>query len=67
MFEFSTGQTVYIACGVTDLRKIFSGLAAIVVEAMLIHQSDTDYSFIDHLLPWSPEIPEFCRTNQPNK
>jgi len=30
MFEFSTGQTVYIACGVTDLRKSFSGLAAIV-------------------------------------
>ena len=38
-----------------------------IFEAMLIHQSDTDYSFIDHLLPWSPEIPEFCRTNQPNK
>ncbi len=30
MFEFITETTVYIACGTTDLRKSFTGLAAIV-------------------------------------
>lgn len=28
---------------------------------MMEHEEDTDYSFIDNLLPWSDEIPEICK------
>lgn len=31
-----------------------------VMETMLQHRSDTDYSFIDDLLPWSPNLPDEC-------
>ena len=27
------------------------------------HQDDTDYSFIEELLPWSDQLPEICRSN----
>lgn len=30
MLDFTAGTQVYLACGVTDLRKSFNGLAAIV-------------------------------------
>lgn len=30
MLELSAGTTVYLACGVTDLRKSYNGLAAII-------------------------------------
>ena len=30
MLDFSGSTTVYLACGVTDLRKSYTGLAAIV-------------------------------------
>ena len=30
MLEFSNGTAVYLACGATDLRKSFTGLAAII-------------------------------------
>lgn len=26
------------------------------------HQDDTDYSFIEELLPWSDQLPEICRS-----
>ena len=26
------------------------------------HQDDTDYSFIEELLPWSNQLPEICRS-----
>ena len=25
------------------------------------HEEDTDLSFLDDLLPWSPNLPEYCR------
>lgn len=28
---------------------------------MMDHEDETDYSFIDKLLPWSDDIPEICR------
>ena len=28
---------------------------------MMDHEDETDYSFIDRLLPWSDDIPEICR------
>ncbi|MDO4977344.1 MAG: hypothetical protein Q4E53_08795 [Eubacteriales bacterium] len=28
---------------------------------MMEHEEDTNYSFIDKLLPWSDEIPEICK------
>lgn len=31
-----------------------------VMETMLLRRSDTDHSFIDDLLPWSPNLPEEC-------
>ena len=31
MLDLATGTQVYIACGATDLRKSFTGLAAIVM------------------------------------
>ena len=30
MLDFSGSTTVYLACGVTDLRKSYTGLAAII-------------------------------------
>ena len=30
MLDFSGNATVYLACGVTDLRKSYTGLAAII-------------------------------------
>ncbi|MFR0073217.1 MAG: IS66 family insertion sequence element accessory protein TnpB [Blautia caecimuris] len=30
MLDLSGGTTVYLACGVTDLRKSYNGLAAII-------------------------------------
>ena len=26
------------------------------------YQNDTDYSFIEELLPWSDQLPEICRS-----
>lgn len=31
-----------------------------VMETMLKHQNDTDYKFIENLLPWSPNLPQEC-------
>ena len=28
---------------------------------MMEHEEDTDYSFIDDLLPWSKSIPDICK------
>lgn len=28
---------------------------------MMEHEEETDYGFIDKLLPWSDELPEICR------
>ena len=28
---------------------------------MMEHEEETDYGFIDKLLPWSEELPEICR------
>jgi len=33
-----------------------------IMETMLKHGNDTDYSFIEELLPWSQTIPEACKT-----
>lgn len=33
-----------------------------IFETMRGHQKDTDYNFIEDLLPWSSAIPEECRT-----
>ncbi|MGQ4188121.1 IS66 family insertion sequence element accessory protein TnpB, partial [Blautia sp. GBKS_5] len=30
MLDLAGGTTVYLACGVTDLRKSYNGLAAII-------------------------------------
>ena len=32
-----------------------------LLEEVCAHQDDTDYSFLDNLLPWSDTIPEICR------
>ena len=32
-----------------------------LLDTMRKRQRDTDYSFINELLPWSPSIPEYCR------
>lgn len=32
-----------------------------LLDTMRKRQKDTDYSFIDDLLPWSPSLPEHCR------
>jgi len=32
-----------------------------LLDNMRKHQKDTNYSFIDELLPWSPAIPEYCK------
>lgn len=32
-----------------------------LLENLKEHQEDTDRSFIDDLLPWSPKLPEICR------
>ena len=34
-----------------------------VLDSMRCHQKDTDYSFIDDLLPWSPKLPDFCKSS----
>jgi transposase len=34
-----------------------------VLDTMRCHQEDTDYSFIDDLLPWSPKLPDTCKLN----
>ena len=34
-----------------------------VLDAMRRNQNNTDHTFIDDLLPWSPRIPESCKTN----
>ncbi len=33
---------------------------------MLEHEDDTEYSFIDELLPWSESIPEICKVKKTN-
>lgn len=38
-----------------------------VLETMAAHQNDTDYTFIDDLLPWSPNLPDICRSLAPEK
>ena len=57
-------KAVYIVCGYTDLRSGMDRLAALV-EALLTeiskHLDDTDRSFLDDLLPWSPNLPANCR------
>jgi transposase len=32
-----------------------------LLDTMRKHQKDTDYSFIDELLPWSLSLPDYCR------
>lgn len=32
-----------------------------LLETLKDHQDDTDRSFIDELLPWSPTLPDICR------
>jgi transposase len=32
-----------------------------LLDTMRKHQKDTDYSFIDDLLPWSPSLPDYCK------
>ena len=34
-----------------------------VLTVLKDHQDDTDYSFIEELLPWSGQLPEICRSN----
>ncbi len=36
-----------------------------LLETMKNHQADTNYDFIDTLLPWSKELPEECKTSVP--
>jgi transposase len=38
-----------------------------LLETMKNHQADTNYDFIDTLLPWSKELPEECKTSIPLK
>jgi len=38
-----------------------------VLETMAAHQKDTDYTFIDDLLPWSPNLPDVCKSMALNK
>ena len=33
-----------------------------VLTVLKDHQDDTDYSFIEKLLPWSDQLPEICRS-----
>ena len=33
-----------------------------VLTVLKDHQDDTDYSFIEELLPWSDQLPEICRS-----
>lgn len=33
-----------------------------VLTVLKDHQDDTDYSFIEELLPWSEQLPEICET-----
>ena len=33
-----------------------------VLKVLKDHQDDTDYSFIEKLLPWSDQLPEICRS-----
>ena len=33
-----------------------------VLTVLKDHQDDTDYSFIEELLPWSEQLPEICRS-----
>lgn len=33
-----------------------------LLDTMRQHQKDTDYSFIDELLPWSPTLPVYCKS-----
>ncbi len=32
-----------------------------LLDTLKDHQDDTDRSFIDDLLPWSPKLPDICR------
>ena len=42
MLDFSGSATVYLACGVTDLRKSYTGLAAII--KLKFHLDPYEYS-----------------------
>ena len=33
-----------------------------ILSVLKDHQDDTDYSFIEELLPWSDQLPEICRS-----
>ncbi|WP_343846815.1 transposase domain-containing protein [Faecalicatena contorta] len=33
-----------------------------ILTVLKIHQDDTDYSFIEELLPWFDQLPEICRS-----
>ena len=33
-----------------------------VLAVLKDHQDDTDYRFIEELLPWSDQLPEICRS-----
>ena len=33
-----------------------------VLTVMKDHQEDTDYRFMEELLPWSEQLPEICRS-----
>ena len=35
-----------------------------VLTVMKDHQEDTDYRFMEDLLPWSGQLPEICRSKQ---
>lgn len=51
MLEFAHETQIYLACGVTDLRKSFNGLAAIVKLRF-------------HLDPYSKSMFVFCNRNR---
>ncbi|MDU7706148.1 MAG: transposase domain-containing protein [Clostridium sp.] len=33
-----------------------------ILTVLKVHQDDTDYSFIEELLPWFDQLPEICRS-----
>ena len=54
MLDFSGSTTVYLACGVTDLRKSYTGLAAII--KLKFHLDPLKF----HLDPYSRCMFAFC-------
>lgn len=52
---------VYSIVATANCLNPFRYLEFLLTE-MMEHEEDTDYSFIDNLLPWSESIPDICKT-----